>query len=370
MHLLLAPDKFRGSLTATQAAQAMADGVAMARPDATVQLLPLADGGEGTAPVLTRATGGSWHTTRVDDPLGRPVEAGFGRSGDGRTAFVEMAEASGLARLQPAERNPLLTSTLGTGQLIREAVAPGVTQLVLGIGGSATTDAGIGMAAALGWQFLDAAGTPLAPVGGALTQVARLVPPTEPVFPAVRVSVACDVQNPLAGPEGAAHVYGPQKGATPAMVAELDAGLRNLARVVQQQFGVDLDAGPGAGAAGGLGAGCRFFLHAQLLPGVDLVLDAVQFDAHCRRADYVLTGEGKLDGQTLQGKLLHGITQRAGPVPVLALCGTLALDPDGIRALGLRAAFSVLTRPQRLAEAQQTAYDDLRQATFNVCRLF
>ena len=371
MRVLLAPDKFRGSLTARQVADAMAEGVRLAAPDADITTLPLADGGEGTAAVLTEATNGTWHTARVSDPLGRPVDAGFGLSGDGHTAFVEMAQASGLALLTVDARDPGLTNTFGTGELIRRAVATGAMQVVLGIGGSATNDGGIGLAAALGWQFLDASGFALDPIGNNLIHIQQLVPPPAPPCPGVQFRVACDVINPLYGPTGATFVYGPQKGATPEQLDVLDAGLQNLARCIREQFGIDVADVPSAGAAGGLGAGALFFLNATLQPGVDLVLDAVGFNKHLAGADLVLTGEGKLDRQTLEGKLLKGVADRANQssVPVVALCGTLDLNPAEIDVLGLRAAFSVLTKPQPLAEAVLTAYDDVVRATFAITRL-
>ena len=376
MRIILAPDKFRGSLTARQVSDAMAEGIRLVHPDAAIVALPLADGGEGTAPVLTEATNGTWHTATVSDPLGRPVEAGFGLSGDGKTAFIEMAQASGLALLTRDERSIVRTGTLGTGELIRQAVDQGVGHVVLAIGGSATTDAGIGMASALGWQFLDKWGEPLRPIGMSLPRIERIVPPTQSRIGSTTFSVACDVTNPLFGREGAAYVYGPQKGGTSREIRWTDTGLRQFARVVQEQFGRDIANVPGAGAAGGLGAGALFFLNATLRPGVDVVLDAVDFDRHLHNADLVLTGEGKLDRQTLQGKVLKGVADRVvrhfgarAHVPVVALCGTLDLDPADIDALGLTAAFSVLNRPQSLDEAVLTAYDDVRRATFSVCRL-
>lgn len=371
MKILLAPDKFRGSLTARQVADAMAEGVQQAYPGAEIVTLPVADGGEGTAAILTEATNGTWHRVRVQDPLGRPIEAGFGISGDGTTAFVEMAQASGLALLHPNERDPGKTSTIGTGELIREAVARGARHVVLGIGGSATNDAGIGMAEALGWQFLDKADQPLFPNGHSLPRINRIVSPAASIIEGVQFTIACDVINPLHGRDGASYVYADQKGATPLLKLWLDVGLRTIAKVIQQQFGVDVADIPGAGAAGGLGAGALFFLNATLRPGVDVVLDAVGFDRHLSDADFVFTGEGKLDRQTLDGKLLKGIAHRAKQqhVPVIALCGTLELNTADVDALGLTAAFSVLNRPQSLETAFASAYDDVRRATFNVCRL-
>jgi glycerate kinase len=349
----------------------MAEGVRLVHPNADTVALPLADGGEGTAQVLTEATNGNWHTVTVSDPLGRPVEAGFGLSGDGQTAYIEMATASGLALLSRDERSIVRTGTFGTGELIQQAVDRGVEHVVLAIGGSATTDAGIGMASALGWQFLDKHDNPLKPIGMSLPRISRIVPPTASRIGDTRFTVACDVVNPLHGRDGAAYIYGPQKGGTPLEILWTDTGLRRFANIVQEQFGRDIADVSGAGAAGGLGAGALFFLNATLRPGVDVVLDAVDFDRHIQNTDFVLTGEGKLDKQTLQGKVLKGVADRAGRanVPVVALCGTLDLDPADIAALGLTAAFSVLNRPQSLDEAVLTAYDDVRRATFGVCRL-
>ena len=371
MRVILAPDKFRGSLTALQVTKAMEEGVRQVWPDAELVALPLADGGEGTAQVLTEATSGTWHTVVVSDPLGRPVEAGFGLSGDGNTAFIEMAEASGLALLTHNERRTLQTSTVGTGELIRYAINLGVRHVVLAIGGSATTDAGIGMASALGWKFLDGRGKSLRVIGQSLPRLSRIIAPAVSNLSSITFSVACDVTNPLYGTSGAAYVYGPQKGATARELQWADMGLRRFADLVQEQFTVDVANRAGAGAAGGLGAGALFFLNATLRPGVDVVLDAVDFDRHVRQANLVLTGEGKLDRQTLQGKVLKGVADRGrlAHVPVVALCGTLDLGPADIDALGLTAAFSVLNRPQLLDEAILTADADVRAATFNVCRL-
>ena len=373
VNILLAPDKFRGSLTARQVCNAMAEGVLFADPTASIVSLPLADGGEGTAQCLTEATNGTWHTATVSDPLGRPVQAGFGVSGDSTTAFIEMAQASGLILLAPNERNPLKTNTVGTGELIRIAFDIGIRRVVLGIGGSATTDAGTGMAAALGWRFLDTDGQQFTPTGETLVTIAQILPPeNQTILQSVSIEVACDVANPLFGTDGAAFMYGPQKGATPETVIRLDAGLRHLATLVREQLGFDLADIPGAGAAGGAGFGAMAFLSATLRPGVDLVFETVGFDVHLANADLVLTGEGKLDEQTLHGKLLAGVCRRAGrvDVPVVAICGTLELEPTQIQALGLTAAFSILNRPQSLDEAVAGAYQAVVRATFNALRLF
>lgn len=369
MRFLLAPDKFRGSLSAAAACAAMEAGIRLVMPNAQVIALPMADGGEGTAELLTHTTQGSWHTTQVNNPLSKPIEAGFGLSADGKIAFIDSAAAAGLALLTLQERNPSLTTTYGLGQLIQQAVRLGASTVVLGLGGSGTTDGGVGLAAALGWQFLYKSGEPFIPTGGTLTEIDRIQPPTMPV--SVSFRVACDVQNPLYGPTGAAYMFAPQKGATPEQVELLDQGLRHLDQLVATQLCLSNAYVPGAGAAGGLGYGLITFLAAKLEPGVDVVLDAVNFDQQLTNTDLVLTGEGKLDQQTAQGKLIAGICRRAGRanVPVVALCGTLDLAPDDIENIGLLAAFSVLNSPQLLEEAVLTAADDLQQTTFNVMRL-
>ncbi|MFD1141719.1 glycerate kinase [Larkinella insperata] len=370
MKILLAPDKFKGSLTARQVCDAMTEGIRLATPEARIIALPMADGGEGTAEVLTLATAGAWLPVPVLDPLGRLIEAFYGISSDQRTAFIEMSQASGLRLLQPQEYNPLQTHTFGTGQLILHALQQGVSHLILGIGGSATNDGGTGMAAALGWRFLDNQGEPLRPCGGNLTQISRILPPAQPLR--LTVEVACDVTNPLIGPNGAAAIYGPQKGASAEEITILDKGLRHLAGLIYDQFGIALAEVPGAGAAGGLGAGALFFLNATLKEGVKLVMEQTHFADHLPDTDLVLTGEGKFDHQTLQGKLISGIAGQAhqAGVPVIALCGTLEAHPEAIAALGLTAAFSVLTHPQSLDEALSSAYQAVRQTTFNLIRLF
>ncbi|MGA0558895.1 glycerate kinase [Larkinella sp. VNQ87] len=369
MKFLLAPDKFKGSLTARSVCDAMTEGIRLADPQAEIIALPMADGGEGTAEVLTLAAGGDWLAVSALDPLGRPIQASYGISAEGQTAFIEMSQASGLRLLQRDEYDPLKASTYGTGQLILDAKNRGVNRLILGIGGSATNDGGTGLAAALGWQFLDETGKPVEPCGGNLSRISRMVPPGQAF--AMQVDVACDVTNPLYGPNGAAAIYGPQKGASPEMVEQLDQGLRHLASLIREQFGVDLANVPGAGAAGGLGAGALFFLNARLKEGVNVVMEQTRFTDHLDGVDLVLTGEGKLDNQTLQGKLIHGIAQQARTqaIPTIALCGTLEAGPEAIQALGLTAAFSVLNRPQSLDEALNNAYDAVRQTTFNVIRL-
>lgn len=369
MRILLAPDKFKGSLTASEVCNAMAEGIRLAHPSAQIVAVPMADGGEGTAEVLTQATHGNWHTTTVQNPLGQPVRAGYGISGDGQTAFVEMAQASGLRLLKPAEYNPFRASTFGVGELINKAIAQGVKHLVLGIGGSATNDAGTGMATALGWRFLDKKGRDVPPGGGNLYQIETILPPVSRWQG--RVEVACDVTNPLTGPQGTTYVYAPQKGAGSDDLPVLDAGMKHWAAVVQAQFGFDFTNIAGAGAAGGLGAGALLFLNGHLTEGVNLVIEHTQLASKMAGADLVLTGEGRIDEQTLQGKLIAGVARLANEqgIPVVALCGSLELDSNELTTLGLTSAFAITPGPVTLENAIARASDYVKHTTCQVMRL-
>jgi glycerate 2-kinase len=373
MKIIVAPDKFKGSISASQASQAIAEGLLLCNPTLEVMQLPMADGGEGTAEILTYHARGEMRSVTVSDPLGRPTPARFGWSGAQKTAFIEMAEASGLAMLSEPERNPLLTSSFGTGELILRAIENGAEQIILGIGGSATNDGGVGMASALGYRFLDAAGREVKPTGGNLQQISR-IDDTALIFdPArLRVRVACDVDNPLTGPAGTSQMYGPQKGADAAAVQQLDAGLSHLANVFRQHFGRDVERVPGAGAAGGMGAGALLFLGAQLIPGTALVMEQTGFEQHLTGSNLLITGEGKLDRQTLHGKLVRVIAEKARVrgIPVAALCGTLDLEPQDVRELGLCFAASILRRPCTLAEAMNETYAGLRSQAFHLMQLF
>lgn len=359
MRILIAADSFKDALAAPRVCRAIATGIRRAHPDAQITEFPLADGGEGTFEVLTHHLGLKTIEVETQDPLFRPLRASYGLSADGQTAVVEMASASGLQLLRPEERDPLRTTTIGTGLLLADALRRGATRVVLAIGGSATNDGGVGMAVALGWRFLDVEGQEIHPTGGQLHRIARIVAPDRlNVFQ--QVEVICDVTNPLLGTAGAAQVYGPQKGADVAAVAALDAGLQHLAQLVEQQLSrPGLAHTPGAGAAGGLGFGAMAFLGATLRRGIDLVLDLTHFDTALAQADLVITGEGQLDGQTLHGKLIHGICQRAAPfgVPVVALCGRLAATPEQVQAIGLQQAISIneveLPLPEMLARTEE-----------------
>ena len=349
MHVLIACDSFKDALPAPQVCRAIAKGFLKRHPGAQITEMPLSDGGEGVLDILRQTLRLQPVSREVCDPLGRPIKASYGISADGNTALVEMAEASGLQRLTLAERNPLLTSTFGTGQLLADARERGVKHMLLAIGGSATNDAGIGAAAALGWQFLDKTDAPVKPNGGNLGAIARLVPPAQ--MPFASMDVLCDVTNPLYGPTGASWIYGRQKGGDDQSLAQLDDGARHIAALVEQQTGrKGLAQTQGAGSAGGLGFGAMAFMNATLKRGIDVVLDMVGFDAAAARADLIITGEGRIDGQSGQGKLIQGVCARAGQVPVIALCGKLSADPDQLRAIGLKAAYSINATEKPLAE--------------------
>jgi glycerate kinase len=346
MNILIACDSFKDALPADAVCRAIAAGLRRSHPDATIAEMPLSDGGEGLLDVLRGPLQLSFIETTVADPLGRSVQGRYGLSPDG-VAVVEMADASGLQRLTQTERDPRATSTFGTGQQLADARARGARRAILAIGGSATNDAGIGAAAALGWAFLDARDMTVAPTGSHLKDIVRLATAAPPFE---TMDVLCDVTNPLYGPTGAAWIYGPQKGGTSAMLTELDAGLRNIAEVVAIQLGKDVAGLPGAGAAGGLGFGAMAFLGARLRRGIEVVMDLTGFDAAARAADLIITGEGHLDGQSAQGKLIQGLCGRSGGTPVIALAGKLSATPDQIQAIGLKAAYCINREERPLAE--------------------
>lgn len=354
MRITLAPDSFKGSLTALQVCDAMAAGIAEVDPGIECVKVPMADGGEGTVQSLVDATGGALRCVTVHGPLFEPVDACYGILGDGQTAVIEMAAASGLTLVPTHRRNPLHTTTYGTGELIRAALDAGVRHFIIGIGGSATNDAGLGIAAALGAKLLDAAGHDIAPTGSGLSDLAAIdLSGLDRRVETARFRVACDVTNPLFGLCGAAYVYGPQKGATPEMVGQLDAGLRRFAEVVQRDLCRDVAALPGAGAAGGLGAGLVAFCGATLEPGVGIVIDTVKLRERMAGSDLCLTGEGRLDTQTFFGKTPKGVSDVAGElgVPCIAIAGTIV--PEAALNKMFTAAFSACHAPMTLAEVMQ-----------------
>jgi glycerate kinase len=326
-------------------------------PDAQLDEVPLADGGEGTVQALVRATHGSIRTSLVHDPLLREIHAEWGILGDGKTAVVEMAAASGLPLLREAERDPRITSTRGTGELILEAAASGAHRIVIGIGGSATNDGGAGMARAFGYRFIDRAGRDLPEGGAALRQLHHLEGQTDPRLIRPSIEVACDVRNPLLGPEGASAIYGPQKGATPAMIVELDAALATYADVIEAFVGRNVRDVPGAGAAGGLGAGLLAFLDARLRSGAELVLDATKFASRIVGADLVITGEGRADAQSAYGKLTQAVTlaARAAGVRAAMVVGGTEAGYEALLDQGVGAIEVSTPRGMSLADAMRNA---------------
>lgn len=324
--LLLAFDSFKGSLTSREVADAFEEGVRTVLPDCIVKKVYLADGGEGTVEALVTTLDGEWVEAEVPDPLMRPIRARYGVVDDGRTAIIEMASASGLTLLAEDERNPLKTSTYGTGQLMADALARGCRNLLVGIGGSATNDAGTGMLAALGFRFLDAGGNALHGCGDSLERIAFI--DSSHILPELKyadIRVACDVTNPFCGLNGAAHVFAPQKGADPAMVERLDRGMSHFAEVIRQYNKVDVNSVPGAGAAGGLGGAFSALLDARLCRGVEMVLDTLRFDELLKGCDLVVTGEGRIDHQTLMGKAPMGVLKSAARqgIPTIAIGGSV-----------------------------------------------
>lgn len=353
MKILIAPDSFKGSNSSLKVAEAIEEGVYRVFPEALVEKVPIGDGGEGTVDALVEANEGEIVSLQVEGPLGHPVDSFYGIVDEG-TAVIEMAAASGLDLLPVDQRDVLRASTYGTGQLIMHALEQGAEEIILAIGGSATNDGGTGMAAALGFRFLDAQGNELPRGGAALQKLASIDDSrVDPRVRKARFRVACDVNNPLLGERGASAVYGPQKGAGPQDVQTLDAALKQLAKIVELQFGQKVDESPGAGAAGGLGYGLLVFCDASLEKGIDIVLDAVDFNERLENKDMVITGEGKIDGQTAYGKVPIGIAYRAKQkgVPVLVIAGDIG---DGIEAVydkGIDAVMSTVNRAMSLEEA-------------------
>jgi len=371
LKIIVAPDSFKESLGAAEAAQAIAQGIKAVLPGAEVMLLPVADGGEGTVAALVRDGRGQVMSTEVTGPLGDPVRASWGILRDG-TAVLEMAAASGLPLVPPQQRNPMDASTLGTGELIIAALDQGCPRILLGLGGSATNDGGAGALAALGVKFLDARGRTVPPTPRGLLELAKLdISGVDPRLVDVVVDVACDVDNPLLGPRGASRVFAPQKGADAAMVEVLEKALDNLARIARRDLGKDISSFPGSGAAGGLAAGLSLVARINLRPGIELVLETLQFPEHLKNAALVITGEGKIDAQSVMGKALSGVARAARErgVPVIALCGALGEGYQAVHAAGIQAAVPIVSGPMTREEAMANARQLLTETAARVLRL-
>ncbi len=372
LRILVAPNAFKESLTAMEAAEAISRGLLKVFPRARITQLPIADGGDGTLEAVVEGTDGRILRARVVDPLGKKISAEYGLTGDGKTAVIEMSRASGLALVPPPQRNPMLTTSYGTGQLIHAALRRGVKDIILGIGGSATVDGGIGALQALGFLFLDRRGNPVGWGGNGLKSVARIDrQKINPLLKQTRILVACDVDNPLVGPRGAAAVFGPQKGATAAMVRQLDQSLGKLGRIIHQTTGQDVSLYPGTGAAGGIAGGFMGLLGAELRPGSDLVFDLLKVRRHVPQADLILTGEGQIDFQTPFGKGPGMLAKIAKDyqVPVIGIAGSLADDVGGLFDQGFTALFSIVSSPMPTEVAIRQAAPLLEAQSEQVARL-
>ena len=372
MKIVIAPQAFKGSISALRVAEMMADGVRRVSPDAHIEMVPVADGGDGTLETLVEASGGEIRSSEVMGPLGETRTAVWGAMGDGLTAVIEMARTSGLALVAVEDRDPLVATTYGLGQAIRDALDSGFRRFILGIGGSATNDAGAGMAQALGARLLDAAGDDLPPGGAALADLDRVdLSGLDPRIAESDVAVACDVTNPLTGPVGASAVYGPQKGATPEMVEQLDAALAHMASVVRRDLGVEIDEVPGAGAAGGLGGGMIGFLGGHLEAGVDIVLETVGLEGRLDEADLVITGEGSVDYQTVYNKAPIGVARlaKARGIPVVAIVGSLGERYREVHDHGIDAVLAITSAPMTLEEASDRAEELVADAAEQAMRL-
>jgi glycerate 2-kinase len=373
MRVVIAPDKFKGSLTAPEAAEAMARGVAAVDPKTTIDRVPVADGGEGTVAALVAATGGTLHLATVTGPLGGRVEASYGLLGDRRTAVIEMASASGLALVPPQSRDPWRATTRGTGELLLAAVAAGARRVIVGIGGSATNDGGAGLGQALGFRLLDAEEREIGPGGGQRGRLARIdASDWRAELLSVEIAVACDVTNPLCGPQGASAIYGPQKGVIPTMVADLDRNLAHFAAIVVRDLGVSIRDVPGSGAAGGLGGGLIAFARGRLQPGIELVIEAVGLERRLRGADLCLTGEGSIDGQSAFGKTAVGVARLAKSqgCPTIAIAGSIGPGAQAVLEAGVDAYFSICPGPIDLDQAVARASELVEHAAAQVYRTF
>lgn len=372
MKLVIAPDSFKESLSAEEVASAIARGWQSVYPDADIHLCPMADGGEGTVDAVLAASGGERRELTVRGPLGQPVQAHWGWLEDGQ-AVIEMAAASGLHWVQPAQRDARVTTSYGTGELILAALDAGARRIILGIGGSATNDGGAGVLQALGVRLLDATGEPLAAGGAALIDLQRIeLDGLDPRLAGIEILVAADVDNPLCGPRGASHVFGPQKGANPAQVEQLDRALGHFADLMAATLGEDYREVPGVGAAGGLGFAARAVLGARFRPGIELVAELSGLAAAMQGADLAITGEGRLDGQSLHGKTPVGVARvaQAAGVPVIALAGSLGDGYQQVYEAGIEAAFSLAPGPVSLEQAMAEADLQLQSRTADIARLW
>ncbi len=372
MRILIAPDSFKECLTATEVAKNIALGILQVMPEATITCIPIADGGEGTVEAITTATNGKIIPIDTLDALMRPISSFYGITGDGKTAIIEMAAASGLGLIKTSERNPLKTSTFGTGMLIKSVMEKGYTSIILGIGGSATNDGGMGMARALGYRFLNKQNQEIGEGGGSLYSLAFIdSSKVDPLLKNTVITVACDVTNPLCGPNGASAIYGPQKSASPEMVKILDENLMHFSKIIIEQLGKDIANIPGAGAAGGLGAGMLAFTNASLSPGFEIVKTITNLEKHIQQADLIFTAEGKIDYQTQFGKTPFGVAQLAFKYqkPVIALCGIIGQGANILYEKGISSIFAIADKPMSVEESVRNAAVLLQNTSERIIRL-
>jgi glycerate kinase len=368
MKIVIAPDKFKGSLTGHQFCDAVEEGIKLSIPNAEILKIPLADGGDGTIEVIENHLDSKRIYTEVLDPLFRPIKASYLYVEDTNTAYIEMAEASGIRLLRPEEQNCTHTTTFGTGQQILHAINNGVKHIILGIGGSATNDCGIGMAAALGYTFKNNEGKEIIPTGEHLIEIETInADQLNFNLDQISIKIACDVTNPLFGLQGAAYVYGSQKGASATQIEALDIGLRHISKLFKSTFNKDVSLVGGGGAAGGIGAGCLVFLNAEMVSGITLIKSLLKFDEHIKDATWILTGEGKLDDQTSSGKTIQGVLHSAKEhnIPVAALCGSVDISIFIQKQLGLSYVTSTTQEPTTLQNAIKNAYGNLKFTAYN-----
>lgn len=373
MKIIISPDSFKGSVSAIDVAKSIEDAILSVDGSVKTVTMPVADGGEGTIEAIASCVPTELHEVTVFGPMGEEATACFATIDNGQTAIIEMAQASGLPMVPASNRNPLLATTYGTGELMKAALDYGCKKMIIGIGGSATNDGGAGALMALGASFKNADGEELVLGGGALQELATIdLSEFDTRIYDVEIIVACDVTNPLTGTSGASHVYGPQKGATPQMVEMLDSALKNLATVSNELLGEDYSVCPGAGAAGGLGFALLAFCKAKFAAGIDIVLDVCGFEQELRDADLVITGEGRIDGQSVCGKVLYGIGMRAKEqnVPVIAIGGGVKEDSDALLDCGITAMFSIANGPMTLEYAMENGKKLIYQVAKNIIRVF
>lgn len=356
MKVVIAIDSFKGSLSSNELGDALSLGIKKVYKDAEIIKIPIADGGEGTVEAMVEGTEGKFIEVEVHDPLMKRIKAIYGILGDGKTAIIEMATASGLPLVPVEKRNPNKTTTFGTGELIKDAIKKGCREFIIGIGGSATNDGGLGMMQALGYKFYDKEGKELGQGGEIMNQIEK-IDSTQALkeLSQCKFLVACDVDNPFYGPRGAAHVYGKQKGANEQMILELDNGLKHLSEILNKTYNIDISNLPGAGAAGGLGGGLVAFLNGILKPGIEIILEKVEFEKKVINSDFVITGEGRIDFQTVMGKAPVGVSKLAKKynIPVIALAGSVADDADKTHEAGIDSIFSIINYPISLEDAMK-----------------